>query len=108
MHLHSSKEEPMRPLHFAAVAVVALALVSVSCGDNDNHPAPVPTFTPGTFQCTGPEGAPSTCNAGNVCCGNQCMSSSDVCCEIPVGRPNAGNKFACRNNQACCATGCIQ
>ena len=88
----------------------ALALIAVSCGDggNDNRPAPFPTITPATFQCSGPEGSPTTCHEGNICCGNQCISASDVCCEIPAGRPNAGNKFSCRNNQECCVTGCIQ
>ena len=95
--------------YVVGAALATLTLVAINCGDgNDNRPAPVPTFTPARFQCSGPEGPATTCDAPNMCCGNQCISAFGLCCEIPAGRPNAGNKFSCAKNQQCCGTGCVQ
>ena len=88
--------------------VLVLVSLALGCGDNDNTPAPRPTFTPATFQCSGPEGPPTSCSAGNKCCGNACISESKPCCEVPAGHPDAGTHFSCRSNQICCETTCAQ
>ena len=88
--------------------VLVLTSFALGCGDNDNSPRPQPTLTPATFQCTGPEGPPTTCHEGSSCCGNTCVSGSAPCCVIPEGRANAGQHFACRFNQECCVNACAQ
>src|SRR5258708_6403706 len=93
----------------ALAALLVLTSLTLGCGDNDNQrPDPNPTLTPASFVCSGPEGPPTACTGGSSCCGNQCIGPNQPCCEIPAGRPNAGQTFVCASRQQCCGVGCIQ